>query len=449
VKVSNSDGSNQTSATVEDLSTVPSGLPADIFYNLILQMLPELKPQPPEPLTLSTSSVSPALPDNVIDTSAEMKDQTMLQLESTTPSQPSVTDNHSLLTQLNFVSNNQVKTNVPETPKTKSVEKNSIVQTKSAVSTAVIEPQLINKDAEKIIAEQPILTTQMNLEKKIDYSNVEKEIDYRSLGKELDYPVNQADPLLNNNVTPKIDAALAPQIIPAKIAKPAVPAATHAMNTVLISPVLQTQNTEQATNQIHPSAQTIKLALPVNKPLNTFTQLSHFINSYTMPASLMQLSPSNMSDANMARSTDGQVRNSQHYQYEPKIEILSSSIDSLMKESYDAKIKIYPPELGHVTAKLRMDKDNGQLILLTESSRVKEIVEANLPQLQQHFKDANINVTQIQVQPSLLDTPNQQDTNQRHANDFAARENTIEPNEQKLSPNEKLKDPNTLIDTYA
>ncbi|MEO8965513.1 MAG: flagellar hook-length control protein FliK, partial [Gammaproteobacteria bacterium] len=182
-----------------------------------------------------------------------------------------------------------------------------------------------------------------------------------------------------------------------------------------------------------------------NKHADTLIQLGSFINGHTV-----QYAANNphLFTPDVSASQAGSKTLLQQ-DYQTKIELMPPSVDALMKESYDAKIKIYPPELGHVIAKLRIDKNSAELMILTENVRVKEIIEANLPELRQNFQNADINLTNVHVQSTLTDTKDQTGQYQRDSERSMDKENTNQQSNEALSPNESPKKSETIIDTYA
>lgn len=189
-----------------------------------------------------------------------------------------------------------------------------------------------------------------------------------------------------------------------------------------------------------------------NKYIDALVQMGDMINAQTtrtinneQPAGMTgNTSPVNYADI------FNKVNN---HEYDLKIDLLPQSLDALIKESYNASIKIYPPELGAVLAKLKLEKNNAELVIMTEHTRVKEIIESNLTQLRENFQNADINLTNIQigVQTSQAGADGQSNQNNHSANE------TIEKNDNSMNDlNKKTvatktapQRLNSLIDTYA
>ncbi len=189
-----------------------------------------------------------------------------------------------------------------------------------------------------------------------------------------------------------------------------------------------------------------ELDMQNNKYINALSQLGDFLNGQTT----RQFQDSGSTSTNYAHQIDysQSLRNTYRPEYDLKIELPLTTIDAAIKETYNANIKIYPPELGEVTAKLKIDNNNAELIILTESNAVKQIVEANLNQLRENFQQAEINLTQIQVESSQSEAKQQNNQNQSPSQEG---ENSIEEQEMSniLSSKESARERNALIDTYA
>lgn len=136
-------------------------------------------------------------------------------------------------------------------------------------------------------------------------------------------------------------------------------------------------------------------------------------------------------------------------EYELKVELFSSSSDPLAKDTYHANIKIYPPELGAMLAKLKVSKNGAELTILTDNNRIKEIVESNLTQLKENFREADINLTKIQVdvQQQQSHGHEQQNPQQKTADSQAVQQglefNSVTPKAKTTVASD------SLIDTYA
>lgn len=231
-------------------------------------------------------------------------------------------------------------------------------------------------------------------------------------------------------------------------------------NSMLKPEQLSSVSASQANQTNQSSALTESVAQQAaqqNKYTDALVQLGSFINSQTMSmygnnvqnnsstAAGSANNPSVLSDYTMAALNTMPP-------YELKVDIMPASVDSMMKEVYDAKIRVFPPELGHIIAKLRVGDNGANLSLTTENDRVKAIVEQNLPQLKENFQNANINLTNVNVQTSSQSTvTDQQNSNNQRRNEGSLAQNfTNESNSDQLVPaKEDSKSSNTIVDTYA
>lgn len=187
-----------------------------------------------------------------------------------------------------------------------------------------------------------------------------------------------------------------------------------------------------------------------NKYSDALLQLGQLINAQTMNTFSKNDQSIAINASTISPELDLAAKHLPAPDFNLQIELSPPTIDALNKETYDAKIKIYPPELGEVMAKLRVDKNGTELFITTENNRVKEIVEANLPQLRESFQQADINLTEIQVQTSSSGTKEQRSDNWQQGEHFTAKESSLESNsEQVVSPKESPKKSDKLVDTYA
>ena len=133
---------------------------------------------------------------------------------------------------------------------------------------------------------------------------------------------------------------------------------------------------------------------------------------------------------------------------EVKFEIINSLKNNSQDDSYHVLIKIYPPELGQVVAKLHMDQGNSSLVLLADNNHVKDILQTNMPQLREELKQAGIQVNHVQVDinTNAGNTSGEQSSSSQQGQAYDAEiRDTNQPKEQQKSTNNI----NNLIDTYA
>jgi flagellar hook-length control protein FliK len=187
-----------------------------------------------------------------------------------------------------------------------------------------------------------------------------------------------------------------------------------------------------------------------NKPVDALVQMGNFINGETTRQSME--GKTSVTSAREASTVDyGEILSkSSRPEYEMKIDLLPMTVGA--QEVYKANIKIYPPELGSVIAKLKMDKKNAELIIVTENNRVKEVVESNLSQLKQQFQQADINLTHIQIEVQTPQTGSGEQHNQErqsHLPEFSANEDTKSSNKSNTPSDSASRRLDSLIDTYA
>jgi flagellar hook-length control protein FliK len=85
------------------------------------------------------------------------------------------------------------------------------------------------------------------------------------------------------------------------------------------------------------------------------------------------------------------------------MELLSMQPDPLAHsaglnlEHYTAQIKVHPQELGQITAKIEVNNGIATITFLTEHAHVKQLMEANLPELRQAFQHSSLNLNNVDV----------------------------------------------------
>lgn len=186
-----------------------------------------------------------------------------------------------------------------------------------------------------------------------------------------------------------------------------------------------------------------------NNYIDALIEMSGIINNKTSNLMNEQPVPNVKSDgqtdyANTARSIN-------QPEYELKIELQSQAFDLSGKEVYHANIKIHPPELGAVIAKLKIDKNNAELIIVAENNQVKSIVEANLSQLKESFQKHDINITsvQIDVQNPQSGMSDQSSKEQRAQDSSENKDQAADTRKSETAKKEAKQKLNSLIDTYA
>jgi flagellar hook-length control protein FliK len=182
--------------------------------------------------------------------------------------------------------------------------------------------------------------------------------------------------------------------------------------------------------------------------MNALSQFGSFINSQTAPHINNDLAPAQNLYVNTTSVADT-FRTTPQLEMETKIELLPATLEGINKETYNANIKIYPPELGHVLAKLKVDKNTAELVITADNNVVKQIIEAHLPQLRENFQSADITLTHIHVQTAEANIDSQENNNNRQSNQADNRNEEDQQSGQPVSTTAQQRRLNSIIDTYA
>lgn len=134
---------------------------------------------------------------------------------------------------------------------------------------------------------------------------------------------------------------------------------------------------------------------------------------------------------------------------EPKIEISSSTLSGIARELHQADIRVHPPELGRVLAKLKVHENTAELVIVTQSSRVKEIVEANLQQLKDNFQQSSISLSSINVEVQTADSnARDQYSKKQQDNDLGSEMLKNDSNQMNQKEDNRARVIDSIIDTY-
>jgi flagellar hook-length control protein FliK len=176
----------------------------------------------------------------------------------------------------------------------------------------------------------------------------------------------------------------------------------------------------------------------IDRIMNAFSGMGEFINNQTAQLTAKDVSQSSTTSAGT--------------QFDPlrdlKFDITTLDGHLSLSGDYDAQIKIYPPELGNVIAKLKVGVDSTQLVIVTENDHVKQIVESNLAMLKQHFQQADIQLSHIDVQ-TAQSGGKWQENNQNNQGPFSPDQQSGEFNNSKMAQKEPKTNKNAIVDTYA
>lgn len=190
-----------------------------------------------------------------------------------------------------------------------------------------------------------------------------------------------------------------------------------------------------------------------NKFTDAMVQMGHIVQKQVTQALSQDSQVSQDSRLAQSRSVDTQslIQDMQGEESGLQIELLPVSARLPGEESYSAHIKIHPPELGSVLAKLKIDKNGTQLVIIAENHRVKEIVESNLYQLRENFQKIDIQITDVQVdvQSSSHGTYEQNSEQKKSSDSFMSDEERGQTDKQMTETRTPSKKVTSLVDTYA
>lgn len=277
----------------------------------------------------------------------------------------------------------------------------------------------------------------------------------------LPHQVKQEEVSSNNELTPEIE--LTTTIKPALTAKPltpkAVPTTSHISVPFTVNQQMNSPRSDIAT--ANDSFFSFNIANDISQLQTKTSQLSQLGMQHDVVAGLVQAGQFIHAQVaehvtknpliNMAPSNDevdythALTKTQQLNANDINVQLLPSK-EALARDMYHAHIKLYPPELGSVVARLKLNKNNANLEILAENNQVKAIIEANLTQLRDKFEQMNIPLVNIQV--NVDDKQMAQ-----HHQPFAAASQPDESNPiTKPKTNvatAKQRDTDALVDTYA
>lgn len=438
MKVTKTVAPNATPAVLDASSTgQPTSLP-DMFFNSMLQANVDTTAEPDITESQETHVVTEtSTADNVNTTnySAILAQLNMIShFNNQTNSLNAATEQSNQLTNSSNSAVQSIQTIMPTLP----VNTHSDIQQSPAIA-----PVFVNQDYQ--------LINQATVTHTADFSDTSSPVDGEKIAavmndQQVSMPAatHAPEPLMDHMSqtlrkldVPKVDSKIErTTLLPDNVTQDPVQqdlSSTHVVSAVV---------TDQQVN--HQDLQTVP-----HKFVDAFTQLGNLVNTQTMAQ--FNHSPSTTLSAQQPVYT-AQLNTQHPVNYATEIEYTTPSVTSFMKDTYDANIKIYPPELGHVTAKLRLDKNNAELMILTDNNHVKGIIEANLPKLREHFQQADINLTNIQVQTQSSSAREQAEQRQQQQQQSANNATHQQPSSLN-APSEPsktvVKEINSLIDTYA
>jgi flagellar hook-length control protein FliK len=429
VQPGKADAQSQMKTKTEDAASQSQNSPMDIFAAIINSM-----------------STPPAAPEVNPDAAKAKPDDLEFSLD-TKPESPLL---DSVFTGVNFMYPLQPQvpdTNLQQQPVVTATPANTIINTSAAtVATEVSLPD--TETAKNVKADFAAVKT---AESSVVEDTVTQKADEQQIlqpGKEK--LTQAADLMVESDVKQKLKKNMLEQR-PEKISLPEGKNADRLPESNATSLFDTDINSTQSVNVLSLlKGQAYDPKQQKNKPVDALVQMGNFINGETTRQSME--GKTSVTSALEASTVDyGEILSkSSRPEYEMKIDLLPMTVGA--QEVYKANIKIYPPELGSVIAKLKMDKKNAELIIVTENNRVKEVVESNLSQLKQQFQQADINLTHIQIEVQTPQTGSGEQHNQErqsHLPEFSANEDTKSSNKSNTPSDSASRRLDSLIDTYA
>lgn len=120
---------------------------------------------------------------------------------------------------------------------------------------------------------------------------------------------------------------------------------------------------------------------------------------------------------------------------------------SLKVDSYFATLKVYPPDLGQITAEIQVNKGMTELTLRADNPQVKHFIETSLQQLRESFENSNISLGQVSIENNSPDDRNNFQKNHSPGFDDWGVPQKSAPVKQELVIEKQRS--NSIIDTYA
>lgn len=119
---------------------------------------------------------------------------------------------------------------------------------------------------------------------------------------------------------------------------------------------------------------------------------------------------------------------------------------SLKIDSYFATLKVYPPDLGQVTAEIQINKGMTELTLRVDNPQVRHFIETSLPQLRESFENSYINLGEVNIQNNSSDSRHDFQNNQQP---FFGNVSVQQKQDDARAGTQARKQSNLIIDTYA
>lgn len=133
------------------------------------------------------------------------------------------------------------------------------------------------------------------------------------------------------------------------------------------------------------------------------------------------------------------------------IEMNEPSSVELGKMTYNVRLKIYPPDLGRISARLKLDNNRADLFFTAENERVSQILKQHLPDLKEQLNAAMIKVDTLNVHISTNNEQlgeNKDKNNSRQMQEIQYQEDSVINPTLKQPTEKKENKSDSMIDAY-
>lgn len=139
--------------------------------------------------------------------------------------------------------------------------------------------------------------------------------------------------------------------------------------------------------------------------------------------------------------------------YSLEVEFLPQLSKDALKDIQVAHIKIYPPELGPIVAKIDIKKNGISLDILANNTKVKEMIESHLSDLQKHFMQSALPIQHINIRLDNTTLEGSIDSNGRQNKQQPLleekRDETMRDDQNNNKGNKWRQKINALVDTFV
>lgn len=139
-------------------------------------------------------------------------------------------------------------------------------------------------------------------------------------------------------------------------------------------------------------------AMPLTPQDIKTTQALHDFGAWVQTKVNTNIVQPDLSASSFKAETMAATLNAAKMNYPAEVEVHRdlSAMDINMA-NYRVNIKIYPPELGKITASLKMDKKSTSLEVIAETKEVKAMLQNHLSLLKEQFNQSNIQLDKVEV----------------------------------------------------